>query len=102
MARQKFDGIIEAVRYTPAGEISLARAYERRSTAFGDCVLLTRPQLLEKLHNKRRFATGRRVQYMAGTFEVSGTVHLLGKEGQEIIATRVDADADELKDIPLF
>jgi len=34
MAQAKYDGVIEAVRYAPAGRISLVRAYERRGPTF--------------------------------------------------------------------
>ena len=34
MAKLKFDGLIEAVRYAPDGKIILVRAYERRGATF--------------------------------------------------------------------
>lgn len=37
----RFDGVIEAVRYSPDGKIEVARAYERRGAAFSDHVLIT-------------------------------------------------------------
>ena len=29
MAKQKFDGVVEAVRYTPSGQIEWVRAYKQ-------------------------------------------------------------------------
>jgi hypothetical protein len=34
MAKNRFDGVIEAVRYTPEGKIDVVQAYRRRGTAF--------------------------------------------------------------------
>lgn len=99
MAKPKFDVVIEAVRYKPTGEISMARAYERRGPTFGDHVLLTRAQLLQQLQAKKRLVTGMRVEYLAGTFATTGEVRLVG----EHITTRGDDPGrDLLENVPLF
>lgn len=99
MAKSKFDVVIEAVRYTLAGEISLARAYERRGPTFGDHVLLTREQLIQLLQTKKRLVTGIRVEYLAGTFAVTGEVRLVGAH---ITTRRDDPGRDLLENVPLF
>jgi len=45
MAQEKFDGVIEAVRYSPEGAVSQVRMYERRGPTWSDCVLLDRAEL---------------------------------------------------------
>ena len=69
MARQKFDGVVETVRYTPEGEISLVRLYERRGSAFSDYVLIDRPEMIRRIRAGKKLVTGQRVPYFAGTFE---------------------------------
>jgi hypothetical protein len=98
---KKFDGIIEAVRYKN-GQIVLARAYERRGTAFSDRVLLDRKELLERLKNNKKFFTGIRKEFWAGSFEEGKPVQLLNRDGKEVIATHDQADHDELEQTPVF
>jgi hypothetical protein len=83
MTKAKFDGLIEAVRYTAAGQIELVRFYERRGAAFSDHRLLTRAGLVERLQNGQKFVTGQR---QAGDF----------------IATQPTASRDLLEAVPLF
>jgi hypothetical protein len=99
---KKFDGVIEAVRYKD-GKIDVVRAFERRGAAFGDRVLLTRKELLERLKKGRKFVVGKRKEFLAGTFEVQDKpVQVLARNGQELISTRPEADHDELEQAPLF
>ncbi|HUH98659.1 MAG TPA: hypothetical protein VLZ89_14945 [Anaerolineales bacterium] len=97
----KFDGVIEAVRYK-GGKIDVVRAYERRGATFSDRVLLSRKTLIERLRQGRRFVTGQRKLLMASTFEVGKPVNLLGAQDAQIIATRDPAERDELEDVPAF
>jgi hypothetical protein len=69
MANKKTDGIIEAVRYTPAGEIDLVRVYERRGAIWSDRILLDRKGLTERLSRGKRFTTGERKLYLGSLFE---------------------------------
>jgi hypothetical protein len=99
---KKFDGVIEAVRYKN-GQIVVVRAFERRGAAFSDRVLLDRKELLESLKKGRKFMIGTRTELLAGTFDVQGNpVQVLEQNGREIIATRSDADHDELEQAPVF
>ncbi len=100
MPKQTFDGVIEAVRYSPQGQIEFVRAYERRGAAFSDCLLLDRATLIQRLKARKRFLTGRRLERLAGTFETSREVQLIARNGQEIIATRPDAGHDMLEGVP--
>lgn len=98
---KKFDGVIEAVRYSN-GQIEVVRAFERRGAAFSDRVLIPRKELLERLKDGRKFVLGRRTELMAGTFEEGKPVHVVSRDGWDFIATRTDADHDELEQAPVF
>ncbi len=74
MARMKIDGVIEAVRYTPGGLISIVRTYERRGAVWSDHVLLGRQELVARLRNGKRFVTGERKEYLGSVFETGATV----------------------------
>jgi uncharacterized protein YjhX (UPF0386 family) len=98
---QKFDGVIEAVRYKN-GKIDAVRAYERRGATFSDHVLIDRKALFERLKKGQRFVTGRRKEYWASTFEVGKPVLLVGDDGKQVVATRPEAPHDELEGVPAF
>ena len=98
MAQEKFDGVIEAVRYSPEGAVSQVRMYERRGPTWSDCVLLDRAELVRRMKAGKRIAVGRRQTYLGSSFEVKGAVHLAG----EILATTADAHQDNLEPAPLF
>ncbi|GAB4417776.1 MAG: hypothetical protein Kow002_04330 [Anaerolineales bacterium] len=100
---KKFDGIIEAVRYTPNGKIDCVRAYELRVVAYSDRIILDRETLIKRLKNGKKFAVGQRKEYWGGTFDIKKTVKLASKNGQEYLTTRDQAvDRDELEDAPAF
>jgi hypothetical protein len=102
MAKQKFDGVIEAVHYSRNGQIDFVRAYERRGVAFSDCVLLDRKTLLERLKTHKRFVTGERRPLLGGTFESGRDVSLLTHDGREFVSTRAGAMEDTLEGVPLI
>jgi hypothetical protein len=98
---KKMDGVIEAVRYRN-GQIVTVRAYERRGAAFSDRVLIERKDLLERIKNGKRFVTGSRREFLAGTFEQGKPVLLTSRDGKDFISTREGADRDELEQVPVF
>ena len=104
MARVKYDGVIEAVRYTPAGQVEVVRAYERRGATFSDRILITRDDLVQRLKTGKRYVSGQRQPFLASTFHVGAPVRLLDKKGKKYLATsEVPAgDADNLAGVPLF
>jgi hypothetical protein len=100
---KKIDGVIEAVRYNPDGQIALVRAYERRGVTYSDRVLLDRKTLLERLKAGKNFITGQRKEFLASTFEPGKTVKAVSQNGNEILTTREDASHhDELEGTPAF
>lgn len=98
---KKFDGIIEAVHYKN-GQIVTARIYERRGASFSDRILIERKDLLERIKNGKKFLTGTRKEYWAGTFEAGKPVQVVSREGKDFISTRDGADHDELEQVPVF
>ena len=100
---KKFDGVIEAVRYDPEGQIALVRAYVLRGVTYSDRVLLDRETLLERLKEGKKFTTGQRKEYWGSTFDFGKTVKALGKDGKDFLTTREDASQrDELEETPAF
>jgi len=100
MAKQ-IDGVIEAVRYKN-GQVSFARAYERRGKTYSDCVVLDRKTLLERLQKGQQYAIGSREEFRAGTFKVGKPVMIVKQDGREFLATRENAAHDELEDALFF
>ena len=98
---KKFDGVIEAVRYKD-GQIVVVRAFERRGAAFSDRVMIPRKELLDRLKDGRKFVVGTRTELMAGTFEEGKAVQVVRHDGRDFIATRSDANQDELEQAPVF
>jgi len=101
MAAKKYDGIIEAVRYKN-GQIVTVRAYERRGASFSDRVLIERKDLLERIKSGKKFLTGTRKEFLAGTFDEGKPIQLVSHDGKEFIATREGTDHDELEQVPVF
>ena len=98
---KKVDGVIEAVHYKD-GQIEVVRAYERRGAAFSDRELFTRQELLEYLKKGRKFVTGTRKEFLAGTFEIGQPLQVVTRDGKEFIVTRADANRDTLEPAPVF
>jgi hypothetical protein len=100
---KKYDGVIEAVRYDPAGKIDWVRAYERYGFVFSDKKKLDRQTLIERLKAGERFLVGHRVTYMGNDFEVSEPVKLVQRNGDEyILAGESQGNQDHLKDVPII
>jgi hypothetical protein len=98
---EKFDVVIEAVRYKN-GQIFTARGYERRGATFSDRVLLDRKMIVDQIKDKKVFVTGQRKELFASTFEIGKSVKLVVHDGREVISTSDDASRDELEDVPAF
>lgn len=96
MAKMKFDGLIEAVRYAPDGKIELVRAYERRGATFSDSILIDRANLAARLKKGEKFVTGVRKEFLGSTFETNRVVQLKG----DAITTGSDTNHDLLEEVP--
>jgi hypothetical protein len=102
MAKQKFDGVIEVVRYTPEGMVDLVRAYERRGATFSDRLLWKRAELVERLKAGQKIVVGIPKQYLASTFVLGAPVRLeRSRNGEVIVTGKESSDRDRLA-APLF
>jgi hypothetical protein len=100
---KRFDGVIEAVRYTPDGKVQLVRVFERFGPAFGDRILLDRQGLIERIKRGKKFVVGERIPGLAGTFEVGASVQLVESRGLPLIVAGAPADdRDTFEGVPLF
>jgi hypothetical protein len=102
MAKQKFDGVIEVVRYTPEGLIAMVRAFERRGATFSDRVLWTRAGLVERLKAGQKIVIGSPQLYLASTFTVGAPVRLVRSRNGEVIVTGKEISDHDRLDAPLF
>ena len=103
MAKQKFDGVVEAVHYKPDGQIEWVRAFEKFGFVFSDRVLIEREALVERLKAGKKFVVGKRIPYMANNFEVSTPIRLASTNGQEILVTGDrQTDQDFLEGVPVI
>jgi hypothetical protein len=85
MSRVKFDGVVDAVHYTPDGQVAWVRAYERRGPTFSDHVLIDRSTLIARLKAGKRFWVGKRQPLKASTFDLSQPVRLLTAGGRDVL-----------------
>lgn len=103
MAKIKYDGVVESVRYKPNGDVDWIRAYERRGPAFTDYIIIDRQSLIERLKAGKKFMVGKRVRFLAGTFDVTSPVRLISRDGKDIlVAGGEPADHDRLDGVPLI
>jgi len=101
MAKRKFDGVVECVRYKPNGEVDWVRAYERRGAIFSDHLLIKREALIDKLKSGKKFVTGSRVNLMASTFEIGELVRVIEAGGKDVLVTDDhQATQDKLEGVP--
>jgi hypothetical protein len=102
MAKMRFDGIVEAVRYNPDGQVKWVRAYLRRGQTYSDIVLLDRQALAQLLKSGKRIMAGRRILLQASTFEVTQPLRLIQQEKQDVLVTgEMTANKDCLEGVPV-
>ena len=104
MPQKKYDGVIECVRYAPEGKLSEVRMFERRGPTYSDRLLVSRPELLQRLRQGKKFAVGAPKPLLASTFEICAEVRLVGPRSQECIVAGKNpgSDRDDLQGAPLF
>jgi hypothetical protein len=103
MGKQRFDGVIECVRYKPNGEVEWVRAYERRGATYSDHVLLQREILVQKLKSGKKFMAGSRTALLASTFQVTSPVHLIKAGERDILVTGdLQSNQDRLEGVPII
>jgi hypothetical protein len=81
--KQKIDGVVEAVRYLPGGQIDWVRAYLKRGATFSDRIIISRKELIDRIKAGKNFVIGQREEYKASTFQVSNSVVLKSDANRE-------------------
>jgi len=103
MARSKVDGVVEAVRYQPDGQIEVVRVYERRGPTWSDRILLTRQQLIDRLQAGQKYVIGQRLNLLGGTFETGPAVRLSGLSDKPVLITdQNSSEQDDLRGVPMI
>lgn len=104
MAQTKFDGVIEAVRCAPDGQVQMVRLYERRGATFSDRVLVQRSDLVARMKSGQRFVTGQRQPYLGSTFSAGKPLRLVKTAAGEFltIGTAAPTGQDDVQDTPRF
>jgi hypothetical protein len=104
MTRAKYDLVIEAVHYSPTGKIEWVRGYERRGPTYSDRILFNRNELVDRLHAGKKIYAGKRIPFLASTFEVSGSLNLVEKNGKQVVLVGEmgGEDRDRLKGVPII
>jgi len=103
MANKKYDGVIEAVHYSTEGRVDWVRAYLRRGPAWSDWVIIKRQELIDEMKSGKQMMIGKRIEFMAGTFDVSAPVQLAGQPGKEfIVVSDTTLDCDNLEGVPIL
>ena len=103
MAKSKVDGVVEAVHYKPGGEVDWVRLYQRRGAIFSDHILVDRPTFIQHLRAGKRYVVGRRLPYLASTFEISQPVRLVRlSEKEALVVGEAQADHDRLEGVPVL
>jgi hypothetical protein len=83
--KPNYDGVIEAVHYSPNGMIDTVRLYERRGATFSDRVLVKRDALVKGILSGKKFVTGRRTENMGSVFEHIVPVRLIEDGGNKLV-----------------
>lgn len=103
MANIKYDGVIEAVHYRPDGQVDWVRAYLRRGPTWSDRIIMKRDDLVKEIKQGRRMMLGQRIEFLAGTFDVTVPVQVTGSDGKEVLVTSSGpADRDNLEGAPVL
>lgn len=103
MAKQKYDGVVEAVHYKPDGQVDWVRTYLRRGPTFSDYILLDRQTLIEHLKAGKKFMAGKRIAQLASTFEVSHPLKVIQSDSRDVLVVGdVQSNVDRLEGVPLL
>jgi hypothetical protein len=103
MAKINYDGVVEAAHFKPDGQIDWVRVYLRRGAVFSDRILLGREAFIEQLKAGKRYMIGERIYNMGGKFTVDQPVHLLQKDGNQLIVVGDAKDTmGELIGVPII
>ena len=97
------DHVVEAVRFSTTRKIELIRLYHRRGSTYSDRELCTRSELIDQMKKGGKVFVGRRINNLAGTFEIGERIILSGKKGAETLSIEGKTTGyDFLPEVDLF
>lgn len=103
MAKNQFDGILEAVRLDQNDQLVLAKIYEKRGVVWSDHFLVKREDLINRLKNGQVFLVGTRKYKLGSSFDTKETVKLVKNDSQDFISIDQDnKSSDSLAHLPRF
>ncbi len=103
MAKPKYDGVVQAVRYDNEGKVLWVRISLRRGPVWSDQIQLGRGELIEKIKSGLQVVTGERLPYYGSTFETFNPVKVVKHNSHEIlIAGDEQKESDYLEGVPLI
>lgn len=103
MAKNSYDGVIEAAHYAPNGQVAWVRAYLRRGPTWSDRIIMRRDDLIDEIKRGRSMMLGQRIEFMASTFDVTHPVTVVGDAGREVLVTTASSsDRDQLEGLPVI
>ena len=85
MAQAKYDGVLEAAHFKTDGKLEWVRVYERRYSVFTDRIMLSREAFIQQLKAGKHYVVGQRILNLGGQFNVTQPVHLISRDGKQII-----------------
>lgn len=103
MFKNKIDGIVEGVKYSPDGKIEYVRAYLRRDMAYSDVIILQRDELIHRLDSGEKIFTGKRKKFLGSSFDTHHQIQLIDVQGDRMIqAGETGQTRDYLEGVPIF
>ncbi len=103
MAKINYDGVVEAAHFKPDGQLDWVRVYVRRFAVFSDRIILNREAFIKLLKAGKRYMLGERIPNMGGMFNVTQPVHLLEKDGKQVIVIGDPlTTTDEMMGVPII
>jgi hypothetical protein len=103
MAKNKYDGIVEAVRLDESGQLISARMYEKKGFVFSDHFIIDRNHLLKRLKDGQQILVGKRLYKMGSEFETGQALNFVSQGSDEYIALGENrSGADNFAGIPHF
>ena len=103
MAKVKYDGVVEAVHYTPGGQVDWVRVYMRRGQVFTDRMKLDRETLVGQIKAGKRLMVGERIPYLGANFEVTEAINIRqANRGEILVVGDEQSDQDHLLGVPII
>ncbi len=103
MAKEKLDGVVEAVHYNASAQVEWVRAYERRGPTFSDLLLIRREELIRRIKAGKKYVSGSRKQYLSSTFDVNSPIHVFQAGDKDYLAFSEEANSgDVLPGLPVI